>query len=325
MGKYSIQFLIYASELIQCLGFTIICPFYSGIAIDKGIPLWLVGIIYALDPISVIPSWFLTSKCMKALSREAVLSIGICLIGISMGLLSAMEDLSPDSFLAISIASRILAGIGQGFAVIAVTAILTSMHTKELKQLAGYYQSFGGIGLLLGPVLGGILAYLGFFYSFGMLGICVIVSAVIMYYSIDKSEKHSKVASEITYMELIFKPVRVTQLIFLDIIMLMLFPFSIGVILPCIEIHLKSFSISSPFIGIFISLAVIPYALVSFLGQGLSKTVDSRISIVSGVLLAGISFLLIGPWEVLFEKELYFTTIGLCLFGMSGALIQSKT
>ena len=324
MKKCSIRYSIYVSELILCLGFTIICPFYSGIAIDKGIPLWLVGIIYALDPIAAIPSSFLISKHMKNLSRRLVLSLGIFLVGLSMGLLGTVEDLSPGNFLAVSIASRVLAGVGQGFAVLAGTAILTSQYPENLEEVIAYYESFGGIGLILGPVMGSLLASLSIFYSFGMLGICVIGMAGIMHFLIGEPKKYSEETSKVSFMELIFKPVRFTQVIFLDMIMQMIFPFCIGFIMPCIEVHLRDFNISTTFIGMCISLATIFYAIVSILGHGLMKKVGSRISMVTGVLLAGTSFLLIGPWEVLFERELYFVVIGQCLLGMSGALIQSK-
>ena len=158
MGYYSKQIAVYISELILCLAFTIISPFYSSVAISKGVSMWMIGLIFAMDPIIAIPASFIMSRYMKYLGRQFVLCLGIILIAISIILFGTVELFEINAFIAVSLLSRVFAGTGQGFAVLAGTAILTSEYPENLERVIGYYETFGGFGLILGPILGSFLA-----------------------------------------------------------------------------------------------------------------------------------------------------------------------
>lgn len=113
-------------------------------------------------------------------------------------------------------------------------------------------------------------------------------------------------------------------MIFLDMVMQMIFPFSIGFILPFIEMHLGQFGVTGTMVGLCISLNTVFYAIVSILCHSALQKVDSRFTMTFGVLLAAVAFLLIGPWEAIFPKDLLCIVIGQCLLGTAGALIQSN-
>lgn len=207
MGIYSKQFAVYASEMILCLGFTIISPFYSSVATSKGVPMWLIGLIYALDPICAIPASFLISFHMKTIGRQLTLSLGIGLISLSIFLLSMIESLPLPSFLIVSIISRILAGAGQGFSVLAGTAILTSEYPESLEKVIAYYETCGGVGLILGPILGSLLSSWDLVYSFSMLGGVIGISMFLIHFMVKGCKTYSEENSKISFIELAFKPV----------------------------------------------------------------------------------------------------------------------
>ena len=82
MGQISKQVTIYLSLLLVFCSFTLISPFYPEIAQDKGLPLWMIGVIFSLNPLAQLITSLLLSKYMVLIGRKIVLiylNIYICL------------------------------------------------------------------------------------------------------------------------------------------------------------------------------------------------------------------------------------------------------
>ena len=159
------QMILYFSEFLSSLSYTIIASFYPGIAASKGIPVWLIGFIFSIDPIIGIPTSLLLGKYMNIIGRKCVLTFGMILGSFSLVVIDFVESSSDDAALILSIFSRILAGIGAGCAMTAGPAILISENPDQVDKVIGYFEAASGMGLMLGPLLGSLFDILGIFSS----------------------------------------------------------------------------------------------------------------------------------------------------------------
>ena len=91
MKRYVIEYTLYVSELLTSLSFTIIASFYPGAAESKGIQVWLIGLIFSIDPLIGLPTSLLIGKYMHRIGRKKVLIFGMGLGGAGMFTLGLVE------------------------------------------------------------------------------------------------------------------------------------------------------------------------------------------------------------------------------------------
>ena len=76
--------------------------------------------------------------------------------------------------------ARFIQGIGNAMVQTACYAIITFVYADNREQYLGYAEAVTGVGLMLGPVIGGPLYdLLGYFYSFACFGLMLLVSLII--------------------------------------------------------------------------------------------------------------------------------------------------
>lgn len=91
MGYYSKQASIYFGALLVCASYTFISPFYPGIAKDKGMPVWLIGLTFSFDPVcALITSLYLGHNMFK-FGRRLIFTLGIGLLSLSMFTISLID------------------------------------------------------------------------------------------------------------------------------------------------------------------------------------------------------------------------------------------
>ena len=159
------QAILYFSEFLASLSFTIIASFYPAIAASKGIPVWLIGLIFSIDPIIGVPTSLLVGKYMNVIGRKIILSSGMVLGSFALILIDFVQESSNDNAIVLSIFSRILAGIGAGCSMTAAPAILISEHPDQVDKVISYFEVASGLGLMLGPVIGSLINITGIFPS----------------------------------------------------------------------------------------------------------------------------------------------------------------
>jgi MFS family permease len=162
--------MIYTSEFLTSLSFTVLASFYPGVAQSKGIPIWMIGLIFSIDPILGLPTSILSGKYMNRFGRKKFLTIGLFLGGLGTGLIGMIEFGSRNQTILISFISRLLAGIGAGMSMTASSAILVIEYPKEIDRVIGWFEAASGLGLLLGPIFGSLLSLYKISVTFSALG-----------------------------------------------------------------------------------------------------------------------------------------------------------
>jgi MFS transporter, DHA1 family, multidrug resistance protein len=208
MQPASISFLLYFSEFLTSLSYTITASFYPAVAESKGIPIWLIGVIFCIDPLVGLPTSLLTARLMQRFSRKLILVIGIVLGSfgmLSLGLLQFSDFAFAVSF---SVLSRTLAGVGAGCSMTAAPAILLSENPDSAEKVIGYFEAASGIGFLAGPVIGAVFNFSGIFFSFGLTAIFYFTYAGVCWVFLPDYKEKEQYRANTSLKKMICKPVR---------------------------------------------------------------------------------------------------------------------
>ena len=208
MGNYSKQYSIYLSEFLLCIAYTIIAPFYPGVAESKGLPIWLIGIIFSIDPLVGLPTSMIVGRYMRIFGRRNVLVFGMAAGTLGMFCLGLVELYDYTTVIILSIISRTLAGIGAGCALTAGEAILASGYPDEIEVVIGRLEVSSGLGFLMGPIIGSLLSYFTIFTSFTCISVMFLVFTPLSYFMIGECDAYTENHTcNISLIKLAFKPV----------------------------------------------------------------------------------------------------------------------
>ena len=321
---YRKQAILYISEFLASLSFTIMASFYPGVAQSKGIPLWLIGFIFSIDPIIGIPTSVIVGKNMHRVGRKVFLTFGMLIGGLGMFMLGLVEFSKEENAIIFSVISRILAGIGAGCSMIAAPSILISEYPGETDKVIGYFEAASGLGLMIGPLIGAIMNILGLFVSFTILAGIYAIYSIFSYLMLGQLTNDPTASRYLSFRAFIRKPVINIQKIFISFCAQMWLLFTLGYLSAVLELHLLSFGLSTTVSSLLYSACTVTYFFSSLLENKILKLTSQKVMISLGILLTAISFLMIGPWEQMLPRNLVIVGVGLGLFGVSGSIMYSN-
>ena len=102
------------------------------------------------------------------------------------------------------------------------------------------------------------------------------------------------------------------------------FLFSFGFLATILEIHLLTFEINHLFIALLFVLQSGVYFLTCLAASHVLKNIDERTCMTVGATCMSIGYLMLGPWRLLFPKEIWITVIALTIMGIGQGLTYSK-
>lgn len=170
---------LYLTTMLINLIYSVMAPFYPLIAVNKGMPPFLIGIVFSAQPlVAVFASCYIGNNLFR-FGRRNIYIAGLTSGGVSLMMLAYAEDLTYVLFTILSISSRGLAGIALAFTYTAGFAIITSDYKDKAQNIVGLMETFGGLGLSMGPVLGAVA-----YSSLGFKGIFLLASGSILIFVI---------------------------------------------------------------------------------------------------------------------------------------------
>ena len=72
-----------------------------------------------------------------------------------------MEDEDTTTFVMFSFIWKFTCGVGAGINSTASFAIIATHYKEDRERTIGMMESFSGVGLLIGPIFGGVMHYFG--------------------------------------------------------------------------------------------------------------------------------------------------------------------
>lgn len=142
---------------------------------SKGVPESVLGLVFSSYSISMAIFAPLFARLLYSQGAKSVLILGCLCEGVSMiifGVFDFIED--PTIYACASFFCRFLEGFGNGCLNSGSSKLLMVMFpVSRLAKLTGLLQTFTGLGMLMGPLLGSLLFELGGFqlpfYTVGVL------------------------------------------------------------------------------------------------------------------------------------------------------------
>ena len=178
--KISKQAAIYISLFLCLCPYTMIATFYPQIAVSKGIPYWVIGLVFSFDPISGFFTSIILGKCMIHISRKITIIMSLILISISTALLSPIEYCDIEVVLILSFLSRMLAGISAACIMTAADTICISDYPESIEIMIGRIEASIGLGIVIGPLIGAVLYLWILFYSLIIFAILILACSLIV-------------------------------------------------------------------------------------------------------------------------------------------------
>ena len=207
MGQTSKQAGLLFSFLISVLPYTMIATFFPGIAVSKGIPLWLIGLIYSTEPIFGLIASALMGKYLISIGRKTTILIGLVSVAASSFLLAPIEYFDADIILILSFSSRVFAGWSIGTVLTTGVTIMVSDYPEAIQKMIGRMESAVGIGVIIGPLFG-MLLYLGeLIYTLTAYGILMLILIPVISKLLGTFREYKVENTNLKTKELIRKPV----------------------------------------------------------------------------------------------------------------------
>ena len=145
-------------EAFVFLAYSLPLPVYPELALSKNITKDVIGIIFACYPITHLLTSFLFGKMMMKWDRKKVVLYCLLCLGIATIIFGLVDLISaPFPFILLSIMSRLLQGCGVAGYNVVCFAIFPKLYPDTLQEKLGYFAVSCGMGISLGPIIGGVL------------------------------------------------------------------------------------------------------------------------------------------------------------------------
>ena len=159
MDSKNLLFIILAFlQTFVFLAYSLPLPIYPELALSKNITKDLIGFIFACYPITHLMTSFIFGKMMMQWDRKNVVLYCILLLVIAtivFGIVDLID--SPPIFVCLSVVSRLLQGCGVAGYNVVCFAIFPKLYPESLQEKLGYFAVACGMGISLGPIIGGVL------------------------------------------------------------------------------------------------------------------------------------------------------------------------
>ncbi|CAM5101152.1 unnamed protein product [Eretmochelys imbricata] len=312
---------LFTMAATACLNFSsMICysilgPFFPREAEKKGASDAVVGLIFGCFALFDFLTSLIVGNYLVQIGAKFMFVAGMFVSG-CVTILFGLLDRAPDGpvFIGLCFLVRAMDAIGFAAAATASFSVLAKAFPNNIATVMGSLEIFTGLGLVLGPPVGGFL-YQSFGYEipFIVLGCLVLILVPLNVYLLPK---YDAIATKDSFWMLITLP-KVVLLCFT------IFSLSacLGFLDPTMSLFVsEKFKLPAGYVGlVFLGLAL-SYALSSPLLGFLSDKMPHlrKWLLVFGGLLTALSFFLLGPAPILhIESKLWMFVLMLILTGFS--------
>ncbi|KAK6644831.1 hypothetical protein RUM43_001104 [Polyplax serrata] len=258
----------------------------------------------------------------KLMFNGGIFTVGVC--AIVFGMLDKIEGRYP--FISLSFVVRIVEAMGNAAFLTASFAIIAKEFPNNVATTFASLETFFGLGLIVGPTVGGALYQIGGYITpFAVLGSVLFMSAIMTAFLLPdhgESEVDSKGGGSL------FQVLRIPGVL-LAASSIIVTSVSIGFLQATLEPHLRHFNFQPVILGLMFVINGGTYALTApCWGWLCDKKVYPKVVTVVGCVLIIIGFLLIGPAPFLpTPATVEMSVVGLVGhgFGIAAQLVASFT
>ena len=276
--------------------YSLMGPFYPITALDKGVSPIFIGAAFSMMPAASFLASPFIGNSMDKISRRGALTLGLTLQAVAMVLLGVSPYFDRVWFIGLGLISRTLSGLSLALVTTACTlhpgfAMAASLYTEQLEATIALFEMMAGVGMMIGPVVAGLLYdYIGFQWIFFGMGV-IFLSALPAALFIKEPERldmqqevEINVFTMCSYKEILLDAGAVVYVIV-----------CLGVMETYVSTHLRSLGLSIPEIGAAFATDPACYTVCCYVYGKMLKTMNLRRVIQAGIALGVLSSLLLGP------------------------------
>ena len=221
-----------------------------------------------------------------------------------------------NSFLVVSFISRFIQGLGFAAFTTASLAIIPLIYHHNEEKIEGYLEVSSSLGAMMGPLVGSFLYTLGgyqtpFFCLAGLEVFFLVVLAKIFENDISSLKVKELVKKcNISIMKVFWSQEGVFG--FLIVVASVC---SYNFMDPSLSYRLGLYEVSPKLFGVFFTLTTFAYIISMFIIEKFSSSVDKRVWMAIGILIAGLCYYFLIP------LELWGLGYGLVVLGLGTALV----
>nr|XP_018903402.1 PREDICTED: MFS-type transporter SLC18B1-like [Bemisia tabaci] len=322
-------FTILAIGLVEFIGFcsmSIMAPFFPREAAGKGMNVAWAGFVFSFYAFVMFLMSPVCGKILPHTGAKFLFLSGVFIAGWCNILFGALPQIQNDTMFAIfCFIVRGFEALGASAFTTASFVFVTHLFPENIGTVLGIQETFVGLGMSVGPALGGILyAWGGFALPFYLVG-GVMVAALPLYMwllpYVYQEESHSEQSG--SFLKLMTVPS-----VFIIGLVVMVASTVWAFLDPTLEPHLRELNLTSTEMGLIFLLFSALYGLSSPLWGWLADRLDHHWGMmVVGLLFSTVALLLLGPSPIIaYSRNTLFSNLfALCLIGVSVSLTLMPT
>ena len=315
----------FANVVCQAI-FSVLPAFFPPVAKSKGMSDFVLGVSFAAMPAVVFSVSAIADQIMYAYGRRRIFILGNAITAAFTALLGA-ATLMPDGapFAAFCLVSQIGQGFGSALAEASSFALIAELFPRRVTFYFGLNETFTGLGVAIGPPIGGLLFALGGFWCpFVTLAIALLPGIVFIHVTFrpsaaegfeDEVEGVEDDVSEAVSVLTVLRVPGVTTIVLACI----LAESAITFIMPTFAEHALATGLgaSAPAIGMYFTANALLYTVGAPLVGLYTTPANARRMIVCGMVLLSVACFLLGPSDWVRPALADLPARGVVLFGFA--------
>ncbi|KAI8777067.1 MFS-type transporter SLC18B1 [Biomphalaria glabrata] len=314
-SKYTLFMLAVANFGAGC-AYSLPAPFFPREATKKGVSSTLIGLVFSCYQLVIVLTSPLIGNFITQIGAKFTYVIGIMLAGVCAILFGFLGQGPPGTpFIVMSFLVRAVEAIGVAAFSTASFAIVSNEFPYHIGSVFATLETCVGIGLMIGPTIGGALYELGGFgMPFWIIGVIICSSGLTIMICLPQpqdtlKQKNGSILS-------LFRSVMVW------VSSLSIFAGACGIsyLNPTLSDHLDQFGLSTLLVGLFFIICPGLHAILAPVWGYISDRKDIQSPLlIFGNLVGTIAFLSVGPTPLLpfLPRDLWVVAVGLILFGLT--------
>ncbi|XP_071946000.1 MFS-type transporter SLC18B1-like [Antedon mediterranea] len=310
--EQKILFIIFGlTNLTNELTFSILAPFFPAEAAKQGATKVQVGLIFSVYSLVQFIAAPIIGKFLPTIGCRFAFICGFFVNSGCNILYGFLDRVAPGTeFLVYCILIRSIEAIGTTAFLTALMALVPNKFPDSVGQTMGNIEIFAGIGLTIGPFLGGVLYQLGgFMLPFVAIGGFSMILSLCLFFILP-ADNHLSEQKTGSFIHLMSIPGT-----WVVVFSLFIGAAALTFMEPTLSTELQQYNLTPTQVGLVFLLMGLGYTISApIVGWIADKRQNTRTLLSFGYILAGISYLIAGPWPVLhLPNKLYLITIGVVL------------
>ncbi|KAF4521169.1 hypothetical protein B566_EDAN011619 [Ephemera danica] len=312
-------------DFVSFCSMSIMAPFFPKEASSKGMSNTVSGLVFSFYAFVMFISSPLFGKVLPLVGAKFMFMSGMFLAGgcsIIFGLLDKIGDYT--TFAVYSFLVRGTEALGAAAYSTASYTFVVEVFPDHIGPVMGILETFVGLGMSAGPVLGGVLYSVGGFgLPFYTLGIIMVLFVPINFYLLPSAQTGAVGAKPGSILSVL----RVPSVVIIGLVVIVSAN-NWGFLDPTLEPHLRQFHLGAQQVGLVFLLSSAVYAGSSPLWGLLAKNVGNHwLMMFFGLLLCAAGLLTLGPSPLLpfLTSSLWLTLVSLSMLGTAAALTLLPT